>query len=484
MSEVILILLEANHARVLAQREGTYCAEVVTWVESEAVEVRAGKVKEALVAKGYVDQPMVLAVPSSMCLCAKVDTSGLPRSGRRQAMVYGLEEHLPVSAEEVVVDFVEIDETQALGVACETVTLQPMIEALEKAGVSVRHVVPMTLLAAGHVLEEHPQLTGLLMATPANNDDERTDGGNGATPIQSDHNQVGYDWLSLREGRVVAWSWLATDHAAAKACVEQAMRDEEAKTSTDKQPVVVLLGPVNKSWLEGIGSPTVSQRQRILDLSATGLMDAACLQAEKIINGSVQPIIDLRRDALAAPDHQGAYQRSWMMLAAAAMVLLVSVSVVMQWRGRLYQGQVRESLQAQAEVFKEALPGQRVPVGNIRGRLVSEQRKLAGLSGQAETGLQEGAVDHALVHWQQVLGSVPRDLRVRVLEMSIESGVVRLDGEARSHSDAERLATVIRQTGWYEVEPPRTQVLREQGVGFSFTAKPKVSVAVRERGER
>ncbi len=472
-------MLESDHALVMVKREGSCRAVVVSWSDNEAMDQRAGKVKQAMGLEGAVDQPTVLAVPSSWCLCATVDTSALPRSGRRQAMMYALEEHLPVSAEDMVVDFVEMSDAQAMGVACETKLLQPMIEALEKVGVSVRHVVPMSLLAAGYVLEQQPMLMGLLVAIPNSNSDNRSEGERDEKSATNAQGAIGFDWLSLREGRVVGWSWLATDAAEAKACVEKAIQSDEANPSTDKQPLVAVCGDVEastRSWTESI-------RQRVVDLSTTTLADAACLQAEKIIGGTAQPIVDLRRDALAAPDHQGAYQRSWLMLATAIMVLFVSVSVAMQWRGRQYQGQVRESLQAQAQVFKQAIPDQRVPTGNIRGRLVSEQRKLAGLSGQAETGLQQGTSANALQHLLQVLASVPRDLRVRILELSVEPGVVRVDGEARSHSDAERLATVVRQTGWYEVEPPRTQVLREQGVGFSFTAKPRVSLAVSQRGE-
>ena len=39
----------------------------------------------------------ILAVPSSWCLCAGISLKGLPAKGRRQAMLYRLEEKLPLS---------------------------------------------------------------------------------------------------------------------------------------------------------------------------------------------------------------------------------------------------------------------------------------------------------------------------------------------------------------------------------------------------
>src|SRR5690606_25478069 len=57
-----------------------------------------------LLERGYGGDGVVLAIPSAWALAAPVSAEGLPKKGQRQAILYRLEEKLPVSAEEVVAD--------------------------------------------------------------------------------------------------------------------------------------------------------------------------------------------------------------------------------------------------------------------------------------------------------------------------------------------------------------------------------------------
>jgi len=73
---------------------------------------------------------VTLALPSHWCLCARVDVADLPRSSRRQAMLYRLEEQLPLAAEEFVADFVAGGANeQSLGVAARTVVWSSIASA-------------------------------------------------------------------------------------------------------------------------------------------------------------------------------------------------------------------------------------------------------------------------------------------------------------------------------------------------------------------
>jgi hypothetical protein len=110
---------------------------------------------------------------------------------------------------------------------------------------------------------------------------------------------------------------------------------------------------------------------------------------------------------------------------------------------------------------------------------------MAGLGGQG-AGDAESAVPRtpsALVHLREVLKGLPTGLRCRLLELSIQPDEVRLDGQARSHSEAEAIAVAIRQSGLYEVEPPKTETLRDQGVSFAFTAK-SIAAPTGPKGDR
>ena len=75
----------------------------------------ADKVRESLVAAGCAGRDVILAIASGSCLCAAVGVHDLPGKDRLRALLYRLEEKVPVSAEDVVADFVSTSDG-ALGV--------------------------------------------------------------------------------------------------------------------------------------------------------------------------------------------------------------------------------------------------------------------------------------------------------------------------------------------------------------------------------
>jgi hypothetical protein len=151
-------------------------------------------------------------------------------------------------------------------------------------------------------------------------------------------------------------------------------------------------------------------------------------------------------------------------LVASLAVLIVCVAVVMHWRGRQYETLRADRLGRQAEVFRRALPGQRLPdQHNIRGRLLSEGQKLA----------EQNRAVSALVHLREVLNSLPENLRYRVLDLNIDADAIRLRGQATSQAVAEQVAVALRQSGGFDVEPPQWNTVRPGVVNFSLVARPK-----------
>jgi hypothetical protein len=158
------------------------------------------------------------------------------------------------------------------------------------------------------------------------------------------------------------------------------------------------------------------------------------------------------------------------------VLLLLLAAGVAWYRGRQYQG-LRERYQyQQAELYRQVMDAgsrARVPA-SVRRRLASERRKLAGVGGQAdESGGKPLRSASSLTHLRAILRGLPTGMRFRVLELSIDADLIRIEGQARSHIEAERIAVALRQTGLYQVEPPKTQALRDRGVSFLLTAKPR-----------
>src|SRR5438105_3585796 len=112
----------------------------------------AQRLAEELRRLGYTGQGVMLTVGSSDCLASPIDTAGLPR-GDRKAMLYRLEEKLPVAAESVVADFAQKG-GHALGVCVREDVLAPLVHSLETFGVAVQSISPAALLTARQLAED------------------------------------------------------------------------------------------------------------------------------------------------------------------------------------------------------------------------------------------------------------------------------------------------------------------------------------------
>jgi type II secretory pathway component PulL len=99
----------------------------------------------ALRAAGYRGDPVLLALPSMMCLPATISLAGIS-SRDRQAMLYRLEEQLPLAAEDFVADLVP-GESSAFGVAVPLQSVRSLVDGLESQGVSISSITPAALLA-------------------------------------------------------------------------------------------------------------------------------------------------------------------------------------------------------------------------------------------------------------------------------------------------------------------------------------------------
>ncbi len=405
----------------------------------------AAAVRDRLAEAGYAGGPVVLALPSAWCLCATVSTDDLGRGGRRRALAYRLEEQLPVSAEDFTADYAaHPDGHAALGVAAETAPLAAAVRALEEAGVEVRHICPAALLAGAFAAQGRGESAGALLAARGTNGQ--------AAPR--------YDLVRVWGGEPVEWWWLADDAAAAGGRLKAWAGEDEPPRG-----VAVVDTEAAKPATDAANGLAW---EPVPDVDADG---AAVRRAAALLDGTASPWIDLRRDALAAPDPYQVYHRPAGALAAALLLLLVAIAGVTFWRGRQYEAIVARREAAQAEVFGGVMDDQRVP-GNPRMRLAQEAKRLAGLGGQ-EAGPDAAAPTSALEHLRHVLEALPRDVRFQILDLDLRPDLLRVEGRARSHTEAERVANALRQAGRYDVEPPSTAVLKGGQVRFDFTARPR-----------
>lgn len=438
MSGHCTVILHEDRWRLLCVVDHSLRSQVIDCAPDADLQSRAKSLADACTLLG-ASGPVVLAIPSGWCLSATIGTGELGRTGRRQAMRFMLEEHLPLSAEDAVVDFVQRQDS-ALGVAVELDRLRPIIEALREAGVAVAHVCPAVFLAASDLMNRHPSAQTLCLADPQ-----------GVNLIGLDHQlPIRWWWLPDRAALAEPWqAWFGQDGEPTGRCL--------------------VLGEVPPI-------PGVEITRLDADEPADQVLDRAIADASsRLLDGSVSAWIDLCQDELGAPARSDLIKKNLGYLAASIAMLLICLGLSAYWRGQQYADQASASNNEQITVYKDLMPGQRVPA-SIHSRLQSEHRRLAGLGGLAQAGEAEpGGSLHptsALTHLQRLIAALPQSLRWRLSDLSIEPGLIRVNGQAPDSVIPERLAAALRDTGHYVVDQPNSRALSGFGFSFGFIARP------------
>jgi hypothetical protein len=418
--------------------------EAADTVEAVAMAHAAG---QALDRMGYRGEPVLLGLPSSWCLAATIMVDGLERSGRRRAMAFRLEEHLPLSAEQMIADYIRLSSDEALGVCCEFSRIQPIVQGCEAAGVAIGPICPVALLAGAAVAGEN-QVDVVFLSASAQD--------------QSAEAIPDCDLIELQSDRPRRWWWLADQPAAAQ------QRALELAQAADR-PIRLAAVGCDEPPLAGLkASDAISE----VHLEASSVEDVALTEAGRVLAGRSVPWVNLRREALAGATARVAMPGSMIAATIALLAFLISVSVVCIWRGQTYQAMARAADQRQSQLFKEALPDQPIPpAGSIKRRLISEQRRLDDLGRGAASGDGGQVAVDALDQLRLILTHLPEDIRFRIVDLNIQPELIRVDGEARNHLEAERLAMALRDSAAYQVEPPNTEAIDDKRVNFLFTGR-------------
>lgn len=431
----------------------------------EAGEAWAEAVRAQLAALGHEGAPLLLALPSPWCLASPVEET---LAG--EALAYELEARLPVPAESLVADVVAGGEPPRLAVAGRLELLAPALGALDAAGLVVRHAAPAALLAAAWLARAGESAAGavaegaagpprgLVLAWP----DEAGDGadagaaGGAAGGVAGAHDVIAWDGA-----RPVDWAWFpAGDEAWGR----------RARALAEEGPVFMLGAD------RGTGPLA-----RPVALEPPEAARAAALEGQRVLAGRTRPTVDLRRGPIAGPGRLAVYRREAQALAGAILLLIAALGGAAEWRARQYAAAGARAAEAETELFRTVLPGERPPA-SVRRRLLSEKRRLEGLGGAAAQQTLAEAVNpvSALVHLEAVLASFPETGVYRLRELRIGPEAVRLEGEARGYRQAERLAERLGETGRYVVGAPETRAAGEGRVRFTLTARPMERAAFEE----
>ena len=401
----------------------------------------ASAVAQILKTREYSGAGLTLAIASGWCLCASIDTQDLPKHDRHQAMIYRLEEKLPLSAEDMVADFIPVA-GQALGVAAQIRTLSPLVEALEAQGVAIHSVHPTTFMAVQHDLASGkiPPCDAVLRSC-------------------GDHLEL----LILGEAKATSWHLLAD--MPHDVVVELGVHMVARAT-----PLRLVLQNVSMLVREALGAMPELQ---LIEAEAEPLEIAATRAGMDIDRGGFQPWVNLRRDVLAVVD---AYReiKTPLSVAIAALVLLCLCLIgAMLWRGHKYAALARQYQtdmdNSYAKIFP-LKPEQRAPAATVMlDRLEERKEKLDVLAGNSS---EVPSPPSALLLMRELLTRIPQDIRYTITYLQLSDEKLLLDGLVKSHADASAIAAALRKDNGFRVDPPPTNSLANDKVGFKITGVP------------
>ena len=378
-----------------------------------------------------------LGLPSRAVFSARIDSGDLPRRDRRSAMLYRLEEQLPLEAESLTVDFLPATGGLVLGLTVRTAEVRAIVDRLEELGVEVAAICPTSLLTLWQALHESGKPADYALI----------------------HTSEGVDVFRLAERTVAGWSVVGPDAEELAQCLQAdllaAPREVMAPTA-----LFIADAPCPTSDLRGLCGMEVTRP------TVESPMVLAARAAGRLLAGRPAGWIDLRRDGLAPSDPWGRVAGLARSAAVLGLVSLIAAAATFFYRGMQYDAAAGQFERQQVTEFQRVFANRPEPP-NVKSRLRSELALLSGVSG---SGFDLPPQPSALQTLRRIVANLPPAIRLRVTQMQVGPTGILLDGQARAHSDAELIARTLKQGG-LAIDPPTTERLVRGGVSFTLVGR-------------
>lgn len=464
---------EQMSAVLLFSEQGNVAIHPVT--ASDACSL-ADVLDDEMIMLGYRGQPVLMALRTEDILSVTIpDDPDRPRNMTDEALLYELEEFVPLPAEQFVADFarytvdpvpevVDSDHSARsvesvlsktpplhgqLALLVKTDQWKPFLDKMDRIGIPVTLLVSLSeLVVRGLTVHMSPEESCAIHALAWSFGTDE--------PFADRHVEI---LFCSKDGRPMAWRFVQCDP------VEIRRAFEIARLSFPNTQVTAVTCGLSPTQFDAItankglcGAKSIKDNH-----SWPALIYSA---GQELLLGKTEPWWNLRKGELAMKSSSRLLQKSVRRLLWCSVLALMSFCLFCGLHiFRLYRMADHYHL-GQKEFFYAALPDQNLGTG-FRNRLESEYKKM---SAQREHLLDMPDRTSVLVPLFHLLRSLPDEPRHQFPEIRLEREQIRLDGQLQTHSDAETIATVLERNG-FQVEPPTTRQNPDGGVSVRLVMR-------------
>jgi hypothetical protein len=394
----------------------------------------------------YDAQPILLAPCSSDVLSISLPAD---MSANRQAMLYELEEYVPIPAEQFTADFLQHDLYRFAGII-DNQKFLPLLDELATDQILVQDIVPHSIIVAQYLTQESKNSEGGIRSLIWIFDEEFFG------------NRIEF-FLLTADGVPISWQLIDKTPDALRRALTAEIQGRDIDIYIDYFHLPEELQSVFE---------TIPRIKLTKNIETENILQQAIVrQSAAILARKQKAWWNFCRDQLAMRGTDRVLGKSIRTLLWGSVAFSAALCLVFFVRGFQYSRFESQFRQEQEQAFRQALPEQKIQTG-FRNRLESEYKKM---SAQRENTADLPQRESALIPLLKVLQSLPPKVRYRFPEIRIEQNDIRLDGQLQVHGDAEVIATAL-ENGGFAVEPPGTQQTGSSGVSVRLTI-------VRQSGE-
>jgi hypothetical protein len=381
---------------------------------------------------------MLIGLASHLCLSASIEHASA-RDGR-QAMFYRLEEHVPVSAEEMWADFLAND-LDVLGICAITRNVETPRKALTDAGIAVAAMCPTALLALQSAIKADAIEPGRWDAIAWRHGED-------------------IELFFLRGEKLSSWHVIPNDAGD----VGRVLFAGSALLDTPLRIAAIAVGP---ELLETLRDMEPSWEVAAIDLSLS-FLESATAAAEAIVSRRASPMVNLCSASSAAKPGYRRMSGAGRAAAAAFVMLGMAMILAMAIRGIRYQARTAAAENQTRAVYAMVFPNSPVPLG-IESRLRSTYQSLGmGAANGASTSPSTDPWLLALL--DQTLEHLPASVRFNIESLRLEDHRFVMEGRVLSYTDAAALAVALRKAPGLIIDEPQTQ-RTDSAVAFTLSGR-------------